>query len=388
MPRRVYTYPTGSGFEDYNLLSTIGAFIFAAGLLLSVVNFIVSLRRGARAPDNPWQGDSLEWSVTSPPPQAQFGRLPVVRDRHPLWDEHWQPETMRPEDTAPKADDREEVDQLDHWPTTWRGALAVSVNEGTPIGLVHLPARSIAPFVMSVGFVALFAALIVDYWPVAFGALAVIAVALVLWFRPQDTETRAIEEVIGGGTGHLPLLVAGPQSNGYWGTAVFILVLATALTTIVASYFYLGGPRSEAATAAPLTLPGAAAVLLIAGAGTSVLTVRSLPRAKRAGVLLWLAGSAVLAAAHLWLLLESVTGLGLAPATDGRDSAFLSVAGFQALVLVILLVMLAVAVVWTLGRPGDPRGHAVIWNSAMVYCFAAVSGAITVAALYLVPRLG
>jgi cytochrome c oxidase subunit I+III len=388
MPRRVYTYPAGSGFEDYNLLSTIGAFIFATGVVLSVVNFIVSLWRGEKATANPWQGDSLEWSVTSPPPQAQFGRLPVVRDRHPLWDERWQPETMRPEDTQPKDEDREEVDQLDHWPTTWRGALVVSVNEGTPLGVVHLPARDIAPFVMSVGFVTLFAALIVDYWPVVFGALGIIAVALVLWFWPQDTETRAIDEVIGAGVGRLPLLVAGPQSNGYWGTAVFVLVLATALTTIVASYFYLGGPRSEAARAASLAGPGSATALLIAGSGTCVAAVRSLRRAGRAGMLLWLGGSAVLAASHLWLLLDAVTGLGLTPASDGRDSAFLSVAGFQALVVLILLVMLTVAVVWTVARPRDPRGHAVVWNTAMVYSFAAVSGTIAVVSLYLVPRLG
>ena len=99
MPRRVYTYPAGMGLEIYNLLSTIGAFVFATGILLSVVNFVISLRRGARAGNNPWNADSLEWSVTSPPPDAQFAQLPVVRDRHPLWDEQWQQERMRPEET-------------------------------------------------------------------------------------------------------------------------------------------------------------------------------------------------------------------------------------------------------------------------------------------------
>jgi cytochrome c oxidase subunit I+III len=238
MPRRVYTYPAGSGLEDYNLISTIGAFMFAGGILLTVVNFLTSLRRGAPAGNNPWKADSLEWSVTSPPPSAQFARLPVVRDRHPLWDENWNQERLRPEDTPPRdAEAREDVDQMDHWPTRWRGALVVSMNEGRPLAVVHMPRRSIAPFAMAVGLVSLFAGLIVDYMPVMLGSIGLIIAALVGWFWPQATETAAMEEVGTPDADELPLAQAGPLGNGYWGTWVFILVLATALATIVASYF-------------------------------------------------------------------------------------------------------------------------------------------------------
>ena len=392
MARRVYTYPAGIGLEGYNLLSTIGAFAFAAGVLLTVANFVTSLRRGPPAPDNPWNGDSLEWSVSSPPPQAQFGRLPVVRDRHPLWDEQWRQETMRPEETPlSDPDAREDVAQMDHWPTTWRGALVVTVTEGRPLAVVHLPRTSIAPFLMSVGLVVLFAALIVDRLPGMAAGAAIIAVSLVLWFRPQETETNAMEEIGRPGADELPLAQAGPMSNGYWGTVVLLLILATALASIVASYFYLGGNARSGEAGGPMTTltgPAAAAALIVAGAGVALAVVRGIRNGRRAVVLPGLLVDLGLAGAHLWVLVDAVTGSGLAPAADGRDSAFAAVAGFQALVSVTLIVMLAVAIVWAMARPADARGHATAWNASLVYYFTAASGVIALSVLYLATRTG
>jgi cytochrome c oxidase subunit I+III len=392
MPRRVYTYPAGSGLETYNLLSSIGAFVFATGILLSIVNFLVSRRRGVPAGPNPWNADSLEWSVTSPPPDAQFARLPVVRDRHPLWDEHWRQERMRPEDTpAGEGEAREDVAQMDHWPTRWRGGLVVTVNEGRPLAVVHMPRRSIAPFIMSVGLVTLFAALIVDYVPVMIAGLALVAVGLVRWFWPQDTETAAMEEIGGPDADELPLAQVGPTSNGYWGTLVFVLVLATALATVVSSYFYLGGNvrvGGEALPVAPLGRPALATALLLAGLVPVIATIRGIRRG-RLGVLRWgVLAAFALAGTHLWLLLDLLLGSGLAPAMNGRDSAFVGVAGFQAVVTFILLVMLAVAALWVLARPADARGHATAWNAGLVYYFTAASAVIAFVALYLVPRIG
>jgi cytochrome c oxidase subunit I+III len=392
MPRRVYTYPAGAGLETYNLLSSIGAFVFAFGILLSVVNFIISLRRGARAGNNPWNADSLEWSVSSPPPNAQYARLPVVRDRHPLWDEHWQQERLRPEDTPPRDEEaREDVAQMDHWPTGWRGALVVSVNEGRPLAVVHMPRRAIAPFITSVGLVTLFAGLIVDFKPVMWTGIALIVVGLVLWFWPQETEAAAMAEIGRPGADELPLAQYGPTSNGYWGTWVFVLVLATALVTIIAAYFYLGGnvrPGGESRPAAPFLRPGVATALLLAGVVPVVLALRAIRRERpgmlRAAVL----GAFALAAAHLGLMLDTLTGSGLAPAMSGRDSAFAGLAGFHLVVVAVLLVMLAVSVLWVLLRPRDARGHATVWNAGLVYYFTAASAALTFALLYVVPRVG
>ena len=86
MPRRIYTYQTGRGWEWWNLISTIGAFIQGAGALCLVINLLWSARKGQIAGDDPWDAWTLEWSTTSPPPDYNFETLPEVRSRRPLWD--------------------------------------------------------------------------------------------------------------------------------------------------------------------------------------------------------------------------------------------------------------------------------------------------------------
>ena len=86
MPRRIYTYDPGRGWEIYNMISSIGALFQAAGVGCLVVNLIWSLRHGKPAGDDPWDAWTLEWSTTSPPPEYNFETLPEVRSRRPLWD--------------------------------------------------------------------------------------------------------------------------------------------------------------------------------------------------------------------------------------------------------------------------------------------------------------
>jgi cytochrome c oxidase subunit I len=86
MPRRIYTYEPGRGWEDWNLIVTIGAFFQAVGILVFVVNLLWSLRKGEPAGNDPWDAWTLEWSTSSPPPDYNFATTPVVRSRRPLWD--------------------------------------------------------------------------------------------------------------------------------------------------------------------------------------------------------------------------------------------------------------------------------------------------------------
>jgi len=86
MPRRIYTYEPGRGWENWNLIVTIGAFFQAAGVLVFVFNLLWSLWKGELAGNDPWDAWTLEWSTSSPPPDYDFAETPVVRSRRPLWD--------------------------------------------------------------------------------------------------------------------------------------------------------------------------------------------------------------------------------------------------------------------------------------------------------------
>ncbi len=86
MPRRIYTYEAGRGWEALNMMSTIGAVVQAVGVLVFAWNVIHSLRHGEVAGDDPWDGWTLEWATTSPPPEYNFEQSPEVRSSRPLWD--------------------------------------------------------------------------------------------------------------------------------------------------------------------------------------------------------------------------------------------------------------------------------------------------------------
>ena len=86
MPRRIYTYDPGRGWEVLNFITSVGALLQAGGILCLAINILRSLRKGEVAGDDPWDAWTLEWATTSPPPEYNFASAPVVRSRRPLWD--------------------------------------------------------------------------------------------------------------------------------------------------------------------------------------------------------------------------------------------------------------------------------------------------------------
>ncbi len=145
MPRRVYTYPAASGWGTLNLVSTCGALLIAASVLLLIVNMLWSWRRGVRAGPDPWHGATLEWATSSPAPLYNFIYIPIVQSCEPLWT----PAAEQPVVTGLRSDRREVLvttlfDAVpDHrykhpepsiWPLVMAGAVAVSF-----IGAVFTP---------------------------------------------------------------------------------------------------------------------------------------------------------------------------------------------------------------------------------------------------------
>src|SRR5215212_130488 len=86
MPRRIYWYPKSAGWEVFNLISTVGSFILAVGVLVTLINVTISLKRGRRAGNDPWQANTLEWFTPSPPPENNFDVVPRVRSVEPMKD--------------------------------------------------------------------------------------------------------------------------------------------------------------------------------------------------------------------------------------------------------------------------------------------------------------
>src|SRR5207248_7901032 len=84
MPRRVYTYPSGRGWDFWNLMATVGSFIIAFSVLLFIIN-IVKSRKGPDVDDDPWDARTLEWMTSNPPPEYNFAEIPIVTARDEVW---------------------------------------------------------------------------------------------------------------------------------------------------------------------------------------------------------------------------------------------------------------------------------------------------------------
>jgi cytochrome c oxidase subunit 1 len=85
MPRRIQTYPDDYGWGFWNAMATFGAFMIALSALIFIINFVLSLRRGEIAGDDPWDARTLEWAIPSPPPPYNFAEIPRVHSLDDFW---------------------------------------------------------------------------------------------------------------------------------------------------------------------------------------------------------------------------------------------------------------------------------------------------------------
>ncbi len=229
MPRRVYTYMPGLGWDALNFISTIGAYILGIGLLILLVNVIVTLWRGELAPENPWGGGTLEWATVSPPAPYNFGNLPVVQSRYPLWD------------TPRKADDYVLEESLER-----RETLQTTALDAEPEIRVYLPGNSIIPFLAAVALtLQLIAQMFSLRWVIVFTVFFV--AAIVAWFWPRKQE-MSMEWIKAGPRGALPLGIVAESKHKppmYWGAWLIAIIEGGEFLGTVASYFYLRSSTND-----------------------------------------------------------------------------------------------------------------------------------------------
>jgi cytochrome c oxidase subunit 1/cytochrome c oxidase subunit I+III len=171
MPRRVWTYADGMGWDWLNLITTIGSFVFAAGVLIFIVNVVVSLKRGRVAGDNPWDAPTLEWATSSPPPPYNFTVIPTVGSRHPLWEDRLGEPKSHPHAGLVLEQGRE--------------AIGTDPLDAEPDIILKMPSDSLAPLMLALAATALFSGLVAHWWwLVALAALAV-AAAIIGWLWPE-----------------------------------------------------------------------------------------------------------------------------------------------------------------------------------------------------------
>lgn len=103
MPRRIYTYQDNMGWNEWNMVSTVGAFTLGIGIVMMIVQLIVTVRKGKPAGNDPWDARTLEWQIPSPPPVYNFAQIPTVTHRDEFWHRKHTPAGKLPPDE--KADE-------------------------------------------------------------------------------------------------------------------------------------------------------------------------------------------------------------------------------------------------------------------------------------------
>ena len=162
MPRRIYTYDAGQGWDTFNLMSSIGAYMLAVATLIFIYNFFTSRKRGEIAGPNPWHAGTLEWSIPSPPPEYNFAVLPTVTSRYPLW----------------------EGNETDMESARLNSQEGKSAEE---MGII-LPYNTIKPLIVALGLIIMFCGLITTRVLIFVGA-ATLVVSLYTWLlSPLEPE--------------------------------------------------------------------------------------------------------------------------------------------------------------------------------------------------------
>lgn len=156
MPRRTWTYDANMGWNEGNLVSTLGAYTLGLGIFTYFAVLIYTYFKGEKCGNDPWDGRTLEWSIPSPPPEYNFKAIPTIHARDAYWyEKHHKDEIAR--------------EQAEH------------MKSEAEHGGIHMPDQSWYPLFASIGLLVGALAFAFHHLPVAIGGLVVVFVSCYLW---------------------------------------------------------------------------------------------------------------------------------------------------------------------------------------------------------------
>jgi len=227
MPRRVFTYQAGLGWDLPNLISSIGGFVMTIGIAVVLLDIALHFRFGRRAGTNPWGADTLEWTTGTPPVTYNFASLPSVDTRHPLWR---QPELLQSIAGGEHA--------LNHCLHGRRETLGVSAISGKAREIITLPGNSYLPLLAASCLAVVCISLLLRIYTVsAVAALAAIVVFL-RWSWLNGLHPRTLPEPART-SGEWPLHAYTDNSPGLWGMNITLLANASLFMSLMFGWFYL-----------------------------------------------------------------------------------------------------------------------------------------------------
>ncbi|KFI22599.1 cytochrome c oxidase subunit I [Nitrosococcus oceani] len=227
LPRRIFTYPADAGFDGLNLISTVGAFILAAGVAVFAWDVIRPRKKQPYAERNPWGAGTLEWLTQMPGKPWGTRSIPEIDGRYPLWD---QPNLMRDVDEGrfylPDAEEGK------------RETIISTTIDAQPSQCLRVPGPTFLAFfaAMFTGGVFIFATFH-WWWPtVISGLLALGTILLWLWTGTAIIPEKGEKDVGLGLT--LPLYASGSKSVGWWAMLITMVGDMTAYAGLVFGYFF------------------------------------------------------------------------------------------------------------------------------------------------------
>jgi len=318
MPRRVFTYESGLGWDLPNLISSIGGFVMAAGFALFVIDIILQTRFGRRFRRNPWGGTGLDWAMPTPAPSYNFASLPQVSCRDPL-------------DDSPRlgADIAAGKGYLAGAPRGEMETLCVDMATGEPEHVLVLPRNDYTPFWMALALAVFFVAFLLSaYWAAPLGLiLAAIFGWRWLWSLGAKTDPAPID----AGQGlRLPVHYAVESVPTLLGLKYFLAANAAFYGSLLFGFLFLwttapGWPPPEFLSASPVLIAGIA-VSLAAAAAFAILTRRANAAGQKGAPMLHLAVS----------LAASLAGLGLLAALAFIDAPRPDTHAYAAITMTII----------------------------------------------------